>query len=120
MAKLTHLMPDYRLVQVHRKVDAAAAKTEVSDDENGVLLVGIDANNSHTAVTFLQVFGLDEDAVTVGTTPPTYTFALAPGANHIELARPLECKTGLTYAVTATRTGDGAPGAVTSLELRYA
>jgi hypothetical protein len=83
-------------------------------------LVGGDVYNSGT-VAFLQVFDAAAASVTLGTTVPRYTLALAAtGITPINLPRPLLCATALSYAVTATRTGAAAPGAACSVSLIYA
>lgn len=88
----------------------------------GAWLVGGDVYNPHASdVAYLQIFEVAAGSVTLGTTAPVYAVAVPAGA-HVPIAppRPILCGTRLSYAVTATRTGNGAPPAACDLTIIYA
>lgn len=101
-------------------VNTAATNTAAVAKATGGVFLGADVYNSHTAVVFLQVFGVPAASVTLGTTVPIASYAIpAEGIRYIEPFRPPVGDTGISYAVTATRNGSGAPGATASLQLHY-
>jgi hypothetical protein len=78
-------------------------------------------NNSSTAPAYIQVFDVAAaGSVTLGTTAPTYTFAIPIGsAANLELTCALPHTNGIAVAATATVTGNGAPSAALSGFLLY-
>lgn len=70
-------------------------------------------NNDASSDVFVQFFDAAATAdVTLGTTPPTFTFRIPPGANFGKDAQDLVlhfCSLGLVVACTSTRTGSSAP-----------
>ena len=80
-------------------------KAEVTDNPNSTVYM-FDITNGTAAIAYLQVFDLDADNVTVGTTTPTYAFGCAAGGSKcIMLPKPIKHSTGFTVASTTTRTG---------------
>ena len=82
-----------------------STKAEVTDDPNS-LIFSIHISNGTAAIAYLQVFDLDADNVTVGTTAPTYALGVAAGATaDLVFGKPIQHTTGFTVASTTTRTG---------------
>lgn len=81
------------------------AKAEVTDDPNS-LIFSIHIANGTGATAYLQVFDLDADNVTVGTTAPTYSLAVPTlETADIVFGKPIKHITGFTIASTTTRAG---------------
>jgi hypothetical protein len=99
--------------------DPAATNTKVLLFAGQGNLWKLRAENPHTAATFLQLFDkATTAAVTLGTTIADLTVLIpAGGSADIDLSQlPLKnFALGCVYAVTATRAGSGAPGAVAGL-----
>ncbi|MCA9656358.1 MAG: hypothetical protein KC501_41010 [Myxococcales bacterium] len=107
-------------VQAHHDLSVTNA-AEDHPRSGSCWLVGGDAYNPGGSVAYLQVFDAAAADVTLGSTVPVYTQALtALVATPIEPPRPVLCRTALSYAVTATRTGNGAPASACDLSLVYA
>lgn len=84
------------------------------------VFVSADVYNPHaTDVAYLQVFGVPAASVTLGTTVPIATFACTPGKTLAADGYTRRCPDGMSYAITATRTGAGAPTSAVSLSLYY-
>ena len=80
-------------------------KAEVTDNAKSDVY-SMHISNGTAALAYLQVFDLDADAVTVGTTAPTYAIGVPAGqtVNHV-FGKPIIHSTGFTVASTTTRTG---------------
>lgn len=91
-------------------------KAEVTDDPKS-LIFSIHIANGTAAIAYLQVFDLDADNVTVGTTSPTYALGVPAGETaDLVFGKPIQHTTGFTIASTTTRTGStGANQEVTIL-----
>lgn len=102
--------------------DLSATNTAENISRTGpAYLVGGDVYNPGASVAYLQVFAVAAGSVTLGTTVPVYTLAIpATSAVPIDPPRPVLCSTRLSYAITATRTGAGAPASACNLSLIYA
>lgn len=112
-----------RSQQVTHDLSADQAVTDVTPADAGRsrLFVGADAYNPDAAaVAYLQVFEEPAADVTLGTTEPVAVFAIPPGARLAATGYPIPCSSGCSYAVTATRTGNGAPSTALSLSIWYA
>lgn len=81
-------------------------KVEVTDNPD-CLVFGFNIANLTAAVAYLQVFDLDADNVTVGTTVANYVLAVAaaPGVRDVPFPKPIQHSTGFTIASTTTATG---------------
>lgn len=80
-------------------------KAEVTDDPYSIIF-SVHISNTTAATAYLQVFDLDADNVTVGTTAPTYAFGVAAGDSvDLFFGKPIQHSTGFTIASTTTRTG---------------
>jgi hypothetical protein len=100
--------------------DLSATNAAENATAGGAWLVGGDVYNPGASVAYLQVFDAAAADVTLGTTVPVYTLAIpATGAALIDPPRPVLCSTRMSYAVTATRTGAGAPASACNLSLVY-
>lgn len=100
-------------------------------DESPVIVVGSFAQKLHSYVvhnahatntTWLQVFDITNP--TVGTTVPVLSIPLPPGVSgglfgDLVIATKGAANAGVSIAVTATSTGNGAPGAVQQVNLTY-
>lgn len=80
-------------------------KAEVTDDPKS-LIFSIHISNLEAATSYLQVFDLDADDVTVGSTAPTYSLGV-PASSSVDLTfgKPIQHITGFTVASTTTRAG---------------
>ena len=84
---------------------ATSTKAEVTDDPNSEVW-GFSISNGTAALAYLQVFDLDADAVTVGSTAPTYAIGVPAGeAICVVFPKQIIHQTGFTIASTTTRTG---------------
>lgn len=96
--------------------DLDETKQEVTDNAT-VRIYSIQAFNTTDAPLFLQLFDLDADNVTVGTTTPTNQYVIpgnadADGAGFvITFPVPKAYSTGFTVACTTDSGGSSAPGA---------
>lgn len=80
-------------------------KAEVTDDPYSIIF-SVHISNLAAATSYLQVFDLDADAVTVGTTAPSYAFGVpANGSVDLTFGKAIQHSTGFTVASTTTRTG---------------
>ena len=80
--------------------------------------------NSHNATVFLQIFNLRAASVTLATTLPVLSIPLPPGTSGglfeaLKVVTPGAANGGLSYAVTATNVGNGAPGAAVEVNLTW-
>lgn len=68
-------------------------------------------HNPSAATTFIQFFNVaTAGAVTIGSTTPTFVFALAAGASaNVEFANGIAFSSGIQVAATTTATGSTAP-----------
>lgn len=83
-------------------------------------LVAMDAYNPGADMAYLQLFGKPEANVTLGTTVPDWVFPIPPGGGRdMVFPHPPVFAAGLTYAVTATANGAGAPSAACQVSLVY-
>ena len=83
------------------------------------LLFNITVFNSGAAA-YMQFFDALTADVTVGTTVPTFVLGLpAAGGIDSNYVLPKRFRTGMVVAVTATATGNGAPGADAVVVLDY-
>lgn len=81
-------------------------------------LVGGDIYNPGASVAYLQIFDLAAASVVLGTTVARWTLAIpATSAREIDPPRPIRCLARISYAVTATRTGAGAPASACNMTL---
>lgn len=78
-------------------------------------------NPDASAVAYLQLFDLASASVTVGTTAPTKVIALPPqgGVDTARVAPMCFYSGRVTFAVTATPTGAGAPATPCVLSMDY-
>lgn len=92
----------------------SSTKAEVTDDPN-IDIYSIHYANANAAISYLQVFDLDADDVTVGTTTPSYVLAVPAGqAETFYFGKPILHKNGFTIASATTATGStNSPGYVT-------
>lgn len=102
--------------------DLSVTNTAENGPRNGpAWLVGGDVYNPGASVAYLQVFDSAAGSVTLGSTVPVYALAIpATSSALIDPLRPILCSTRLSYAITATRTGAGAPASACDLTLVYA
>ena len=96
--------------------DLDETKSEVTDNPN-VRIYSVIAINTTNAALYLQMWDLDADSVTVGTTAPTNQYII-PGNNDTDgsgfvltFAMPKSYTTGFTVACTTDSEGSAAPGA---------
>jgi hypothetical protein len=83
----------------------SSTKAEVTDDPTATIF-SIHYINNNAAISYLQIFDLDADAVTVGSTVPTYVLAVPPtSASTFTFQKPILHKTGFTIASATTATG---------------
>jgi len=77
-------------------------------------------NADPAAKVYVQLFDLAAISVTVGTTTPKYVIPVPAGAMYDSMdIIPMKFGTAITYAVTSTATGAGAPGATITLSAGY-
>jgi len=103
-------------------VNTAVAETAVLVKAAPLNLYGCILENNHSADVYIQFFNkAAASEVTVGTTAAALTLRIpASGTVVIDPGFPRKyCSKGLVIAVTATRTGSGAPGASASVFLQY-
>lgn len=83
----------------------SSTKAEVTDDAKSTVYC-IHYMNANAAVSYLQIFDLDADDVTVGTTAPTYVL-MAPANSEVNFSPPvpIEHSAGFTVASATTATG---------------
>lgn len=83
----------------------SSTKAEVTDDANSTVF-SILYMNGNAAVSYLQIFDLDAEDVTVGSTTPTYVI-MAPANSSVNFVPPIpiEHSTGFTVASATTATG---------------
>jgi len=80
-----------------------ATKVEVTDDTK-ILIYSITLHNGSAIEGYLQVFDLDADDVTVGTTTSTFVIGNeATSQIHCPFPKPILFTSGLTLASTSTR-----------------
>lgn len=95
-------------------LDLDEAKIEVTDNPTSVIY-GIAAFNATAAPLFLQMWDLDADSVTVGTTAPTNQYLIPGNADSdgagfiINFVTPKKYTTGFTVACTTDSAGSAAP-----------
>jgi hypothetical protein len=66
-------------------------------------------DNPNATLVYVQVWNLPAASVTVGTTAPTYTIPIPPGAGaNLEISNGIKHDTGITIAATTTPTGSTA------------
>jgi hypothetical protein len=87
-------------------------------------LVRVHAANTHTAMTFLQLFDAAATSeVTLGTTVPKLSIGIPLSSsvtlNLGDLDKELLFKKGLVYAVASTATGGTAPGVAASVNIFF-
>lgn len=85
-------------------------------------LYGFEVENNGASDVYLQVFDKLAVDVTVGTTTPDYTFRIPASSNFGKDSQqfPLHYHgTGVTIAVTATRTGSGAPASDATVQMWF-
>lgn len=101
--------------------DPAAAATPVELKARGeARVVAVDAYNPGTAMAFLQLFGKAAADVTLGTTRPDWVIPIPQGGGRDPVfPQPLVFAAGLTYAVTSTASGSGAPSAACPISIAY-
>lgn len=87
----------------------------------GIKFKGYSAGNTHSAAIFLQVFNAPASQVTLGTTAPTLSFLLTNNFDNVNILpqEDLVFDKGCSIAVTATQTGNGAPGATCDVYVYY-
>ena len=96
--------------------DLDETKAEVTDNAN-VRIYSIHAINTTDAPLYLQMFDLDADSVTVGTTTPTNQYLIPGNADSdgagftLSFPVPKKYTTGFTVACTTNSEGSTAPGA---------
>lgn len=106
-----HTQPHHDLTVTNAAENASAA---------GSWLVGGDIYNPGASVAYLQVFDSAAADVTLGSSTPVWTVAIpATSAREIDPPRPIQCLTRISYAVTATRTGAGAPASACTMTLVF-
>lgn len=96
-----------------------ATKAEVTDTANS-RVYNIFVYNPSNAVAYLQIFDLDADDVTVGSTTPTQVLAVPTliGMNF-SYPTPKKFTTGLTIAGTTTATGSTNPSTALVVAIDY-
>lgn len=101
--------------------DLSVAATAENASSGTCVFLGADVYNPHaTDVAYLQVFDVAAASVTLGTTTPIAAFAIPAGqARLCATGYPMYVATRLSYAVTATRTGSGAPSSACNLTIWY-
>lgn len=107
------------------RASTAATAQLLAATAGPVKLVSVHASNTHTAMTFLQLFdAASAGAVTLGTTVPRLSIGLPAGSsvtyqldNDLD---ELEFALGVVYAVTSTSTGNSAPGQPAAVNFFYA
>lgn len=92
-------------MNVYRNAALNATKAEADDSQ--VTIAGGVVTNPGPTIGYLQIWDLDADAVTVGTTPPTVTIGV-PALSTVQIpARIAGIQSGLTVAATANADGTG-------------
>ena len=90
--------------------NGALSATKAVPKAGPAVISAIHIYNPSDAVGYLQVFDALTANVTVGSTAPTFTFAVATvAAGTITFPAPLELATGCVVAFTTTATGSSAP-----------
>ena len=104
----------------------AATSTLTPIKGTSALVYVIEVSNPNVVDAFLQLFDLALDAITVGTTAPTYSFLIPAGAGASNrgafdriMTVPLKFYRALNYAVTTTPTGNTAPTSTLTLNVGY-
>lgn len=104
--------------------NAAADETKVqviAPTHTGILVFNFTCYNPDaSAAAFVQFFDVLAANVTLGTTVPKFVLPL-PSLGGIDggLTAPREFRTAVTYAVTATATGAGAPASDCIVQFDY-
>ena len=94
-------------------------KAEVTDTANS-RVYSIHMYNPSNAAAYLQLFDLDADDVTVGTTTPTQVYAVATLQSlQMTFNPPKQFTTGLTIAATTTATGSTNPSTACVVAIDY-
>ena len=104
----------------------AATSTMTSIKISAGLVYLLEVSNPNGVDAFLQLFDVGLDAVTVGTTTPTYSFLVPAGSTASNrgafdrvLATPLKFLYAICYAVTTTPTGSTAPTSNLTMNVGY-
>ena len=114
-------MPTIRSVRAAKIfIDNDVSSTKVSAIIGGCLISYYNVYNASNAVAFIQFFDALAADVTVGTTVPTIALAI-PQSAVIDTPRTLNWRfeTGCVIAMTTTQQGNGAPSAVSQVEIEY-
>lgn len=101
--------------------------SKLDADENAVAaiaaknrrIVGLSCFNPGAAVAYIQFFDLASGDVTVGTTAPYFVIPLPAGGGIDGPCGPRQFSTAITFAVTATATGSGAPASDCIVQFDY-
>jgi hypothetical protein len=106
------------------RASTAEAKYLLATTAGPVQVRRIHAANTHTAMTFLQLFDADSTAsVTLGTTAPRLSIGIPLSSsvtfNLDTMLEELEFKKGLVYAVTAGAANGTAPSVAASVNIFY-
>lgn len=101
-----------------------ATKFQVVSGES--YLYDVTVENPNTSVVYLQIFYQPSSGVTVGTTTPDMVLPIPPGSSSsnpgilCEHFQRLLCNTGITIAITTTRSGSTSPSSNCACTLNYA
>lgn len=102
--------------------NAAVTATAVLVKGSPVIqLISINASNPNTSAVYVQVFdAATAGAVTLGTTAPTFWYAIpAGGVLDKDPVAPYVFASGIVVAVTTTPTGNTAPSSAVPISLLY-
>lgn len=76
--------------------------------------------NSNAAASYVQVFDATAANVTLGTTPPSFSFGMtAASAYCLDLSSGVQFNKAITYAVTTTRSGSTGPASTVDVNFAY-
>lgn len=100
----------------------AAADEQATDAVEGPCLIFnfLCFNPDATDIAFVQFFDVQAGDVTVGTTPPSFIVQVpANSGSQLALTAPIAFRQMVSYAVTSTPTGAGAPSTDCVVQFGY-
>lgn len=87
---------------------------------SGGYVHSLEVRNADAAIRFLQLFNVPAASVTLGTTAPTQSYSIpASGSMDKFFDNPMKFKSGISYALTTTDTGNTAPTTAGTLNVGY-
>lgn len=102
----------------YSKLDADETKVAAVTAKNRQI-VGLTCFNPGAALAYLQFFDAVSGDVTIGTTAPYFVIPLPAGGGIDGPCGPRQFSNAITFAVTATATGSGAPASDCIVQFDY-